>query len=176
VKDLTYLFSSFAGRLSRRAFWAACSTMLVAQMLLAAGLARTTGIGWRDFAHGDRRAAWVMLVVLAFFFWPSLALCVKRLHDRDLPGWWAALLHVLMFLFYADQAAQRPLIRDATTFFLAKLPTMMLFLVGAWLFVELVLLAGRPVANQFGPVPEDVDPSIKRSPLAGEAAGPHPGE
>ena len=176
VTDLTYLYSSFVGRLSRRAFWAACSALLAAEMVLASALARTTGTGWRDFVHGDRRAIWIILVVLGFFFWPSLAMCVKRLHDRDLPGWWAALLHVLMFIFYADQAAQRPLIRDKATFFVSLLPAMMLFMVGSWLIVELVLLAGQPAANQFGPVPDDAKDSAQPAARLGEAAAPQPGE
>lgn len=152
MKELTYLYATFEGRLSRRLFWTAFCGLIAAEVLLALALARTTGVGLRDFA-GDRRAAWIMLVVAAFFFWPSLALCVKRLHDRDLPGWWAGLLHVLVFIFYADRAGLRPLIRDQATLLVSLLPAMMLFLVGIWLSVELILLAGTPGSNQFGAAP-----------------------
>lgn len=174
MTDLTYLFSSFEGRLSRRAFWAACGALIAAELVLTLALARTAGIGWRDFAFGDRRAAWITLVVAAFFFWPSLALCVKRLHDRDLPGWWAGLLHVLVFIFYADQAGMRPLIRDKATLFISLLPAAMLFLFGIWLASELILLAGTSEENQFGPAPDDG--SVRGPSLAAGRPAANPGE
>lgn len=154
MKDLTFLFSSFEGRVSRRAFWSAATWMIVAQMLLGAALARTIGLGWQDFAHADRRATWITLVVVAFFFWPSLALCVKRAHDRDLPGWWPALLHVLVFVFYADQVGMRAIIRDKATLFVAMLPAMLVFAVGSWMLIELVMLGGTPGHNRYGASPE----------------------
>jgi uncharacterized membrane protein YhaH (DUF805 family) len=176
VKDLTYLFSSFQGRVSRRVFWRATGALVAAELILTAALARTAGLGWRDFAFGDRRAVWINLVVIAFFFWPSLALCVKRLHDRDLPGWWAALLHALVFIFYADQAALRPLIRDKMTLLISLLPAAMLLLVGAWLVAELVFLTGTRGPNQFGPMPDDDASAAVASPMTTGNAAPHPGE
>ncbi len=150
VKQITYLYSAFDGRISRGEFWWGTSLLLAAQIALTAAIARTVGLGWRDFVHSDRRALWVNLVVIAFFFWPSLALCIKRLHDRDLPGWWAALLHVLLFIFYVDQAATRPLMRDNAAVLVSLLPVAMLFLVGSWLIVELAFLNGTSGANRFG--------------------------
>ena len=160
-------------------FWWACSLMVAAELVLTLALARTVGLGWRDFAYSDRRALWVNLVVVAFFFWPSLALCMKRLHDRDLPGWWAGLLHVLLFVFYADQAALRPLIRDKSTLLISMLPVLMLVLVGGWLLVELTLLPSSPEANRFGPAPADETAEKNPSVLSGSTpltGAPRPGE
>jgi uncharacterized membrane protein YhaH (DUF805 family) len=174
VKDLIYLYSSFDGRLSRRLFWQACIALLSAELVLTAALARVAGLSMRDFAYADSRARWILLAVVAFFFWPSLALCIKRLHDRDLPGWWAGLLHVLVFVFYADQAAMRLLIRDKATQVVALLPAMMLFLIGSWLLIELVFLAGTNEDNQYGPRP---DGQISQPPeLSTRTTPPHPGE
>ena len=172
MKQLIHHFSSFEGRISRRTFWHACTLLVAAQVGLTLALARTFGLGWRDFASGyaDRRALWINLVVVAFFFWPSLALCVKRLHDRDLPGWWAGLLHVLLFVFYADQAAIRPLIRDKATLLVALLPAAMLFLVGAWLLVELAFMAGTTGANTYGAAPADGRPAPTSPTSAGIAS------
>jgi uncharacterized membrane protein YhaH (DUF805 family) len=176
VSQLSYLYSSFEGRISRGQFWWGASLLLAAQAALTAAIARTVGLGWRDFVYSDRRALWVNLVVIAFFFWPSLAMCIKRLHDRDLPGWWAALLHVLLFIFYVDQAATRPLMRDNATVLMSLLPVAMLFLVGSWLVVELAFLNGTAGANRFGPHPLGSPlPERDRPPLAASAA-PRPGE
>lgn len=156
VKQLGFLFSNFEGRLSRGVFWWSVSLMMAAQVALTAAIARTIGLGWRDFAFAERRALWVNLVVIAFFFWPSLALCIKRLHDRDLPGWWAALLHVLMFIVYIEQVAARPMMRDQATIMISLIPIAMLFLVGSWLVIELAFLSGTPGPNRFGPAPSDI--------------------
>lgn len=150
--------------------------MLAGQMLLTAALARAMGLGWRDFVFADRRASWVNLVVIAFFFWPSLALCIKRLHDRDLPGWWAALLHVLMLNFYVEQAAIRPILRDNTSFILSLLPVLLLFLFGAWLVVEMAMLRGTPGDNRFGRPPADVAGAGASPSLSKAASAPRPGE
>jgi uncharacterized membrane protein YhaH (DUF805 family) len=177
VKQLTHLFSSFEGRVSRKMFWWAGSLMFAAQIALTAAIARTVGLGWRDFIYADRRALWINLVVIAFFFWPSLALCIKRLHDRDLPGWWAGLLHVLLFIFYIDQAAMRPLLRNNPAVLLSLVPVAMLFLVGSWLIVELAFLNGTRGENRFGLQPsDDVSGTTARSPLARGAIVPKPGE
>ena len=176
VKQITYLYSSVEGRLSRGLFWWAGSLMLAAQVVLTAAIGRAVGLGWRDFVHADRRALWVNLVVIAFFFWPSLALCIKRLHDRDLPGWWAGLLHVLLFIFYVDQAATRPLMRDNAAVLMSLLPVAMLFLVGSWLLVELALLNGTPGSNRFGPPPAESSPAGADTHVPGPAAVPRPGE
>lgn len=176
MTDITYLFTSFEGRISRRTFWIASSIMLTAEFALTVALGQTAGLGWRDFAFGDRQALWINLVVISFFFWPSLALCVKRLHDRDFPGWWAALLHVLFFIFYVGQAVSRPLTRDPTKIFISLVPAVLLFLVGAWLLIELAFVAGTRGPNQFGPAPDQPD-TAGQPVRAGEGLPlPHPGE
>ena len=178
VKQLSDLYFSFMGRLSRGMFWWAASVLFGAQLILTAALARAFGLGLRDFLYADRKALWVNLVVVAFFFWPSLALCVKRLHDRDLPGWWAGLLHVLMFTFYIQQVATRPILRDNAAVLMSMLPVAMLFLVGCWLIVELAFLRGTRGENRFGPPPADDDLTRATVPLANASAAtnPRPGE
>ena len=175
VRQLTYHFSSFEGRVSRGVFWQACTLLVGAQFALTLALASTVGLGWRDFAFSDRRALWINLVVIAFFFWPSLALCVKRLHDRDLPGWWAGLLHVLLFIVYANQAAVRPLVHDKASLLIALVPVAMLLLVGVWLLVELAFLAGTAGPNRFGqPASADRGPRQAPAVLPAAAVSPAP--
>lgn len=176
VKDLADLFSRFEGRISRAVFWRAASLMFAGQIGLTVLIARVAGLGWRDFVYADRRALWVNLVVVAFFFWPSLALSVKRLHDRDLPGWWAGLLHVLLFIFYIDQAALRPILRDKAALLLSLVPVAMLFLIGAWLLIEMAFLSGTRGPNRFGLPPDDATAGRAVEPLADVQVAPRPGE
>lgn len=85
---LTAVFS-FRGRLRRSEFWL-YSTLLFVIMVTSAGVTgELTGINLAD--PTDPRSLLVQLLVVLVFMWPNLAICVKRLHDRDLSGWWVLL-------------------------------------------------------------------------------------
>ncbi len=80
---------SFKGRLRRSDFWL-YSTLVFAVMVTAAGLAGALlNIDVAD--RSDPRALGLQIAVIAFFMWPNLAVCAKRLHDRDQSGWWILL-------------------------------------------------------------------------------------
>ncbi len=81
-----------------------------------------------------------MLVQLALI-WPQLAICVKRLHDRDQSGWW-----VMLFV---------------GTYVLAIIPFInLLAMLGVfvWWLVNLGILDGTPGPNKYGPSPKDPAP------------------
>ena len=69
---------SFEGRINRRHFWifilAAIAGSLLAALIDLASTGQDTGLAYIVF----------LLIVL----WPSLAIQVKRWHDRDKSGWW----------------------------------------------------------------------------------------
>jgi uncharacterized membrane protein YhaH (DUF805 family) len=76
--DLRALLLGFAGRLPRKAFWLyGVIGLSVAQFLIYALL----GIAGMRERTADVLAALVIA-------WPSLAISVKRWHDRDKSGWW----------------------------------------------------------------------------------------
>jgi uncharacterized membrane protein YhaH (DUF805 family) len=153
VRRLHELYMSCEGRMHRRAYWWAAGLLVAAQLVMLLGLSRIAGVSFEDYTHGARKAALVNLVTVAFFFWPSLAISIKRLHDRDLPGWWAGLLHVLLFLFYADMAFAKPIIMSRSALLYSMWPGMLLIGLGTWLAIEMIWLKGTPGPNRFGPDP-----------------------
>ena len=94
-------------------------------------------------------ATWrVMLSVFgAAFLILGSAFSVRRLHDRDRPGWW-------LLLFFALPALLMLLARSSSgagrTVLLVAAATLAL-----WAFVELFFLPGAAGANRFGPSPRE---------------------
>lgn len=72
------LLFSFDGRIPRRVYWAVS--------LLAAAI--YYGITLPISAISEDLGLILMLVLLIPFFWITLAVYVKRWHDRDKSGWW----------------------------------------------------------------------------------------
>lgn len=98
---LSFLFS-FRGRVNRRAYWAFYLFYsaiglgffyVLQQDLLKAEL--TPGMNPDEFARamGGMRFGWLNLVNLVLL-WPSIAVGVKRLHDRNYSGWFFLVLFV----------------------------------------------------------------------------------
>jgi uncharacterized membrane protein YhaH (DUF805 family) len=72
------IFLSFEGRISRRTWWLYGVAALLGLGVLLTVLLRVAG------TSEDTTAVLVTLLLL----WPSLAVSVKRWHDRDRSGWW----------------------------------------------------------------------------------------
>ena len=79
-QELKQLLFSFKGRLSRQPFW-----LYSLALLVAFGLAFVIG--------GALGGVGLVILLPAYFFyvWASLAMQVKRWHDRDKSGWWVLL-------------------------------------------------------------------------------------
>ena len=171
--NLQRLYLSFDGRISRHDFWRAGLWLLLAEAGLAFFLSRAAHLTWADYAHGGPRAGLVNLVTVSFFFWPSLALTTKRLHDRDTSGWWAGVLHLLLFMTSANLAFARPLLvgRDVFATFLWAWPGLLLAVLGAWLVFELVAMPGGSGPNRFGADPDAHVPPAPAGVAAMPAAG-----
>jgi len=80
--SLRQMYFSFRGRVSRRVFWRHGVLALLGIGLLATALLDIARIA------PETGETWVNLLLL----WPSLALSVKRWHDRDKTGWWVLLV------------------------------------------------------------------------------------
>lgn len=77
------LWLSFQGRATRSDYWLRVTIPLyVIMVVLAIGGAITAG------EDGMSPLMIVYAVFAIFSIWPSLAISVKRLHDRDQSGWW----------------------------------------------------------------------------------------
>jgi uncharacterized membrane protein YhaH (DUF805 family) len=94
----------------------------------------------------------VTFVLQILFLYPSTALMVKRLHDRNRPSYWAAFILVPMVLkSLTDLMGMTgdPLNQNALDYLL----NIIVFVVSIWFFVELGCLRGTVGANQYGPDP-----------------------
>jgi uncharacterized membrane protein YhaH (DUF805 family) len=77
-----WLLASTDGRLRRSTYWGASLSLVVVAGLLvvfSAVLGRSGHTGWQSL---------VALLALAIYLFCGVCLTVKRLHDRDMPGWW----------------------------------------------------------------------------------------
>ena len=88
---------SFQGRLSRRDWWVyGVALNIVGAALTGLLSALFLKPGAELWGSATAPVQIVGLAVTALLAWPSLALTVKRRHDRDRPGWMMALLFVVM--------------------------------------------------------------------------------
>lgn len=76
--DWGWFLFRFDGRINRGKFWLGVVVLLVAYAIIA-GIA----------AAADSAAVWTIVGVLYIgLIWPSLAISIKRWHDRDKSGRW----------------------------------------------------------------------------------------
>lgn len=126
-----WLFS-FKGRISRRAFWLWVALWMGAMLLLFA------------LADGniiDLQSAAFLLVCL---LWPTAAVVIKRLHDRDRSGSWALLFIVAWMLLAGNWHMLTPWLAAGVG---KMVPAVILI----GLIVMLGVQKGTPSANRFGP-------------------------
>jgi uncharacterized membrane protein YhaH (DUF805 family) len=133
-------YADFSGRSRRREYWMFTLLNLLIGCVLF-GLAVAAGLPLGAMADPGEAAGLVsgglmMVLGLLFLVWwlailiPSIAVSVRRLHDRDMSGWWYLGLIV---------ASMIPIIG-------------FLFSIG---LLVLMLLPGTPGPNRFGPDPKD---------------------
>lgn len=92
--DWNYAFTNFDGRLNRQPFWIATLVLWVASVV--ASLIASVIFGSGFFG------SLIQLVIALAVLVPSLAVAVKRCHDRDKSGWWVliALIPILGWIWY----------------------------------------------------------------------------
>lgn len=77
----TFLFS-FSGRISRYQYWVKFYLPYYALVIVMSVLDRATGA-----YNAQNKIGLISLIFLLAAMWPSLAITVKRCHDRDRSGW-----------------------------------------------------------------------------------------
>ena len=85
--DWNYVFTSFEGRISRQPFWIAVLALWAASIAIA--IVTSILFGSQSIA-----TLAVQAIVGLALLWPSLAVAVKRYHDRDKSGWWILILFI----------------------------------------------------------------------------------
>jgi uncharacterized membrane protein YhaH (DUF805 family) len=160
--DLAFFFG-FGGRINRARYWLALATFCVADVaLMLFGLAVGRGATFHVISYPINLA----------IFASSLAVGLKRLHDRDRSAWWLFLFYIAPGLLALPALALLLLATGSfgdardLSLFLLRLCLVGAFALAIWGQVEMGFLRGTTGYNRFGP-----DPLAKR-PRASTAAAP----
>ncbi|MBN8920445.1 MAG: DUF805 domain-containing protein [Rhizobiales bacterium] len=143
--DFGYLFTSFEGRIGRKPYWIGVIIMIVISLAVTLVLGLAVGLQGRVFMI-------LSFVVQLVLLYPSSALMVKRLQDRNKPAWYVALILAPLLL----QGLTNIIGITGDPFnqgMLDYLFAIWLFVVGVWFFIELGCLRGTVGPNQYGPDP-----------------------
>ena len=147
--DWQKLMLSFDGRIRRSHFWVAWLIILGVYVVLS----------WIPLLN-------LLTIVL---IWPFVAICVKRLHDMDRPGWFAAIpwggslvLTVVGFMMVGASifaAGASDGYNGNPAAFLALMgPGIGAFVLASLIWIGFILwiglVEGQPGANRFGPNPK----------------------
>jgi uncharacterized membrane protein YhaH (DUF805 family) len=127
-------YAEFTGRSGRKEYWMFILFNVIVGCVLGAIIAVAGGAAsMPDAAGGNYGAIFGGLGLLMVVWWlaviiPSIAVGVRRLHDRDMSGWW-----YLGFIV----AGMIPIVN----------------FIGWIAFLVLMVLPGTPGSNRFGPDP-----------------------
>jgi uncharacterized membrane protein YhaH (DUF805 family) len=134
-------YAQFSGRSRRMEFWAFGLLNVIVYAVLG-GIAVGTGASMASLAQGGSNPAAAIsglffsgFGLLLGIYWlativPTIAVTVRRLHDRDMSGWWYLGFIVLSFI---------PLVG-----FIVSIA-----------FLVIMFLSGTPGPNRFGEDPKD---------------------
>jgi uncharacterized membrane protein YhaH (DUF805 family) len=94
---MTNLLFGFRGRITRAKFWLVALAIFVVELILFAALGGNAAM-WANpqaaLAAIGPVAGIVFLIFGVVVTWISLAVAVKRYHDRDKSGWWVLIIFV----------------------------------------------------------------------------------
>ncbi len=140
---------SYRGRLGRGQYWAGLALVLVVGVVLlgAAG-------PYLSAAGGSLADAAIVVLLLGAFFWLLSLLMIRRLHDRDMSGWWFVPFAPLPVAMLAGSFEIGDLFetQQVTGSFAVSLRIGAILLL-LWGLAALGLRAGTAGGNRFGPAP-----------------------
>jgi uncharacterized membrane protein YhaH (DUF805 family) len=160
-----YLFS-FNGRLNRAKQWLIIVLLSVPALVYEYAVKNSFGLDWREFGRiisgqdlQHPSAGKILMLMVPLWLAtviPTLAVGIKRLHDRNKSGWWIILFVYAPWALSFFQVAQLPGV--SSNAHLSKTPLELVFGVAVfglqmWGFVELFCLRGTVGPNRFGPDP-----------------------
>jgi uncharacterized membrane protein YhaH (DUF805 family) len=149
IMDFGYLYTSFEGRIGRKSYWIGTIILIIVMMVVMFGAIFLIG---GSIMANDFQTRMVTFVLQLLFLYPSAALMVKRLQDRNRPSYFAAFMLVPVILKgLTDLVGMTgdPLNQNALDY----LFNIVIFAVGIWFFIELGCLRGTVGPNQYGPDP-----------------------
>jgi len=140
------LFMSFEGRISRKPFWLGLLSLLILGLIILLGSLYVAGE--RDYPV----IRFNILVIEVALLYPLLAVGVKRLHDRNRPGY-TALVFVLPWLLH-QVTNLVGITGDPTAINAIDIAFILINLVlFVWFVVDLGVLRGTRGPNVYGPDP-----------------------
>jgi uncharacterized membrane protein YhaH (DUF805 family) len=140
--DWGHLFFKFNGRINRAKFWIAMLIYVAINIVLAI-------IGLATDQSGVFQAINGMLGIVIFI--SSLAVGVKRLHDRDKSGWYLVLFYIVPSVLVFAAILVGTIMEDSIL--TAAVIGLAAFAFYVWAFVEMGCLRGTIGANRYGPDP-----------------------
>ena len=147
---------SFEGRIRRSEYWLTNIGLGIVKIVLTVVLAAATG------QLTTKDGGWASGVIELLFLWPTLALVVKRGHDRNRPAW------LSMGLLIAGTAAA--IVLGAMTYSQAPilLSIALLVMVGCigFLFIDYGFIDGTKGPNRYGPSPKGIGPQHREQDIA----------
>ena len=156
--DFGYLYTSFEGRINRKRYWMGLIVLIIIMMVIMFGAIYLVG---GSMLAADFQTRLVTFVLQLLFLYPSTALMVKRLHDRNRPSYFAAFLLVPMVIKAVTDLMGMtgdPVSQNALDYLL----NIIIFAVSVWFFIELGCLRGTVGPNQYGPDPLGTVPAPAR--------------
>jgi uncharacterized membrane protein YhaH (DUF805 family) len=95
IMDWNHLYTNFDGRISRQPFWIGTLVLWAASIALSILAGIIVG-------SASTAMMLIQLVIGLAFLVPSLAVAVKRFHDRDKSGWWVLIIFIPLigFIWY----------------------------------------------------------------------------
>jgi uncharacterized membrane protein YhaH (DUF805 family) len=104
MDNLKPLLFNFDGRINRAKFWTGIVVIIVIELIAMAVLAIVGAILGNNVV--TTLISIIVGLVCLVLIWPSIALGVKRFHDRNKSGWWVliALVPLIGGLWYLIEA------------------------------------------------------------------------
>jgi len=155
--NLGYLYTRFDGRIPRRTYWLASIPLWIVMVTIG-----TVEYAWTDgFSRVAEPGYRLVLFLVGLAMWyPTSAVIVKRLHDRDRDGRLVLILIAPFLLFYLydllgwSDPSNPKTVEDVLA--------VLTLVVGLVFLVELGFRRGTVGPNQYGPDPlEPLVPSVR---------------
>jgi uncharacterized membrane protein YhaH (DUF805 family) len=147
---------SFDGRMRRSEYWITNFGLGIFKAVLGVVLAAATG------QLGTKDGGWASGVIELLFLWPTLAVMVKRGHDRDRSIWLS--IGVFLIGVVAVIVTSASQLSDANTVAFAGL----VVTVGCigFLLIDYGFIDGTQGPNRYGPSPKGVGPQHREQDIA----------
>ena len=140
--DWGHLFFKFDGRVNRAKFWIAVLIFAAINVVLAI-------VGYVMDQSVVFQALNSMLGIVILI--ASIAVGVKRLHDRNKSGWYLLLFYLVPSILVVIGVLIGAFMEDSAI--IATVLGLLAFAIGVWAFVEMGCLRGTIGVNQYGPDP-----------------------